>query len=204
MTAIDSNESEECLRRKRAAIYMRGWNARNKDRLSKKRRELWATLSETARERKRAQQRVRCNRYHAKNRSAVNERAKQKNWYYDKVAAVAKRRRYYVRNSTKVAICSARGRAAAAGLPFDLTCPWYEAELLKGCAVTGLPLEKNGSKSPWTAHVDRIIPKAGYTKVNCRLVCATYNLAKKHWTDGDVLRMALALVNRHSAQTSDS
>lgn len=29
---------------------------------------------------------------------------------------------------------------------------------------------------------------------NCRLVCACFNLARKNWSDEDVLRMAKALI----------
>ena len=80
------------------------------------------------------------------------------------------------------------------GLPFTITEEWYLNKFDKGCEMTGIPFDKSGSDTPWVAHIDRIIPELGYTKENCRLVCAIYNLAKKDWKDSDVLKMATHII----------
>ncbi len=146
----------------------------------------------------RAKGNVRNRKYSAAHQEKMKEKwTKRNRETYTPEYGVMVRRKYGVKYSTQVSIKSARKRAAEKELPFDLTPEWYEQEFAKGCAVTGLPLDPNGSKTPFTAHVDKVVPALGYLQSNCRLVCACYNLAKKHWTDGDVLKMARALVARN-------
>jgi hypothetical protein len=80
------------------------------------------------------------------------------------------------------------------GLVFELTEDWYTKQWKKGCAVTGISFDLTGEDTPWVAHIDRITPKKGYTIKNARLVCGCFNLAKKHWKDEDVLKMARELL----------
>ena len=187
-------------RAKRAA-YMRQWNASNGDKVRAKRRENSAQrkVDEDAHRAFRESANARNRRYAKAHADDLKARAKAKNHGYTPERGAMLRNRYGVQYATQVSLKSARLRATKKGLPFDLTTEWYDAEFAKGCAVTGIPLDPNGSKTPWTAHVDRVEPKDGYLMANCRLVCACFNLAKKHWTDADVLRMARALVRNADA-----
>jgi len=62
--------------------------------------------------------------------------------------------------------------------------------------MTGIQFDEPRTNTPWVAHIDRIVPEKGYTEDNCRLVCAMYNIAKKNWTDKDVIKMAKGLLKK--------
>lgn len=175
---------------------MRKWRAKkmNRERTNASRRKADAHKRSTNPEWV-EKQRERKKKYEEENKEVIRARAKANNWYYNPEKSKIKRAKYQETHSTEISIASARKRAEKKGLSFDLTVEWYNEQFAKGCAMTGLPLDPNGFKTPWVAHVDRINPEDGYTIENCRLVVACYNLAKKHWTDKDVLRMANALVN---------
>lgn len=184
------------------AAYMREWRASNKEKVNAQVKERLNKLKESPDAYKKFRD----------GRNSANRKWADKNTEYLKAKWTKRnrdiytpelgkvlRKKYGIKYSTQVSMKSARARADAKALPFNLTPEWYETEFAKGCAVTGLPLDPNGSKTPWTAHVDRIIPELGYVQSNCRLVCACYNLAKKNWDDGDVLRMATALLAKSGA-----
>ena len=182
------------------AAYARAWRARKKEHLAKYRKHALQELKQSPEQYLafREASNARTRRYAENNSDAIKRRAADRNHYYTPERGKTLRDRYGVKYATQVSIKSARKRASEKGLAFDLTPEWYDAEFEKGCAVTGLPLDPNGSKTPFTAHVDKVVPALGYVMSNCRLVCACYNLAKKHWTDADVLRMAKALVSRNA------
>ena len=167
------------LKAKKAA-YAREWRAGKKEHLKQYRATNLALLKgcEDKYSEFRAAANERTMRYAKAHDAELKKRAADKNHYYTPERGKMLRNRYGIKYATQVSMKSAK----------------FE----KGCAVTGLPLDPNGSKTPFTAHVDKIIPALGYLKSNCRLVCACYNLAKKHWTDADVLRMAKALVLRNA------
>jgi len=194
MNDVDISE----VRAKKAA-YARDWRAKNKEHLKEYRRSALKELKVSSGYAEfRDNSNARNRKYAQSHKVQLRQRAKAKNHYYSPERGKMLRNRYGVKYATQVSMKSARKRASEKGLLFDLTPEWYDAEFEKGCAVTGLPLDPNGSKTPFTAHVDKRIPENGYLQSNCRLVCACYNLAKKHWTDADVLRMARALVLRNA------
>ena len=67
------------------------------------------------------------------------------------------------------------------------------------CTLYHTYVDKNGSKTPFTVNIDRIIPANGYVQSNCRLVCSCFNKAKWNWTDADVEKMARAFVAKLDA-----
>jgi len=197
---MQMSEQELIEERAKRAAYMRSWTAKNRERVraSAKSRLEKLKLDPDKYKEYRIGTDASNTKYHQANYERIQARTKVlKKARYSPEKAAAERQRMKFHYSTQVSIKSAKKRAIEKNLPFDLTHEWYDAEFAKGCAVTGLPLDKNGSKSPSTAHVDRIIPANGYLMSNCRLVCACYNLSKKHWADSDVLRMARALVARN-------
>jgi hypothetical protein len=145
-------------------------------------------------ERRNNEQKKRQHKYQEANKDIIAAKAKAKN-YWTNDDKKQYRKKWNQVNFLKAAIKATKDRAHMKNLPFDLTAEWYEEQFEKGCAVTGLPLDRYGCKSAFTAHIDREIPEKGYTQANCRLVCGCYNLAKKYWTHEDVLKMATALVN---------
>lgn len=79
----------------------------------------------------------------------------------------------------------------------ELTVEWIEEQLLKGCAVTGLPFIFEKGKNAFAPSLDRIDNSQGYTKKNVRAVVWMYNSAKNSFTDDDVFIMANALVQKN-------
>jgi hypothetical protein len=51
-------------------------------------------------------------------------------------------------------------------------------------------------RTPWSASIDRIEPRLGYTPENTRVVCWMLNAAKGEYSDSDVIKMARALVGK--------
>ena len=82
-------------------------------------------------------------------------------------------------------VCS---RALSKGRPFDLTFEDFERLYAPmTCAATGHRLSwewpHKGKRNPWKPSLDQILPGAGYTKENVRVVSYIYNLAKLEWDD---------------------
>lgn len=71
------------------------------------------------------------------------------------------------------------------------------------CSVTGLSFSGLDSdpkgKMPYIPSIDRIDSTKGYSRENCRLVCACVNLAMNTWGEKVLREMALAYVNKTSS-----
>jgi hypothetical protein len=100
-------------------------------------------------------------------------------------------------------LSSIRFRCRKNNIPFDLDRAWMIKHLAAGkCAATGLRFELENPdsnrthrlKNAFSPSVDRVDPRGGYTKENCRLVIANYNFGKSNWTDDVVFRVALAVI----------
>ena len=185
------------------AAYMREYTAKNKDVLNARRNERRKNIMEcdpNEHARRLDLARKRNARYYANGGDHVKKLKldnQKKNHTTEK--AKAKRDKYKFSYATKTSIKSARNMAKDYGLPFDLDEEWFDIEFAKGCAATGLPLDKNGSKTPFTVNIDRVVPAVGYVKSNCRLVCACFNKAKWTRTDDEVIKMARALIAKADA-----
>lgn len=185
-----STKEEKQKRSKASLVYYHV----NKDRINAKRRAKREALSDEELAGEREANNARNRKYYNKHRNRLIAIGKSKNWNYNKERRVEIRARFRDAHPGRNTLVARRSKAKKAGLSFELTEDWYVKEWEKGCAVTGLLFDSSGDDSPWVAHIDRIIPEEGYTEENSRLVCACYNLAKKHWTDADVMRMAKNLV----------
>lgn len=92
-------------------------------------------------------------------------------------------------------------RASAMNLPCTLTLDWVIENLEPMiCQATGSPLSfdipATQRMGRWSPSIDQILPRAGYTPDNCRVVCMIYNQAKNQGTHDDVVMMAKALLNK--------
>ena len=143
--------------------------------------------------------------YYHRNRAACLR--KMKKWQKDNPALYAEcRRKSRSKNAVKSLLECIRYRAKRQGVGFDLTEDWWLAHFSQGCAATGLDLDApvvgsgaGRSGGPWSPHVDRIRVGGDYTMDNCRIVCGLYNMARRNWSDADVLKMATALVERRGS-----
>lgn len=186
-------EKDYVAYKKARAEYMREYNRKNKEKINAHRRAQYQKRKndpEFRRQRKKANK-----KYHEKHRDEINARAKARNWNYDPEKAKVKRDKHYKKHPARQILRARKCFAKKNELDFNLTEDWYYEEFEKGCSATKIPFDDPGSDTPWVAHIDRIDSAIGYIPENCRLVCACYNIAKKHWTDKDVLKMAKALIN---------
>lgn len=181
--------------KKKHRDYMREYNKKNKKVINARRvqrRLERIEAGEDVREISRRANQI----YHEKHKEKIRVRAKAKNWYYSPEKGKVKREKFRDAHPGRNTLRARKAYAKRKGITFNLTEEWYVGEWDKGCALTAIPFASSGEKSPWIAHIDRIVPEKGYIESNCRLVCACYNFAKSNWTDEDVLKMAKALVEQ--------
>jgi hypothetical protein len=96
-----------------------------------------------------------------------------------------------------------RDQCAKSNTPFDLDKEWIFENLILGCALTKLEFSLNEEKiSPMSPSIDRIDPKGGYIKTNCRIILNGLNMMKSAESSDDMLyTIARALLNPQEAQT---
>ena len=82
------------------------------------------------------------------------------------------------------ALVRARKRARASNLPFDITIDWFLGRVNSPCAYCGETMIRAKGKGP--AHhspsIDQLIPGAGYTQTNARVICHWCNSHKGDMT----------------------
>ena len=102
-----------------------------------------------------------------------------------KVMSKAKRITWYKREQCK-----------KDGIPFDLDEQWIFERLVRGCELTGLPfvLDSKGKPHPMSASIDRVNPKGGYLKENCRIILNGLNVMRGDEPDSVMFKIARALV----------
>lgn len=104
-----------------------------------------------------------------------------------------------------VRACSKRSKQY--GLQFDLDTEWLLPKLKAGtCELTGLRFDvtmNNRRPNARTPSIDRIDPKLGYVKSNCRVVLFAINAALNEWGLEEFLPIAEALVySTHKAKAA--
>jgi hypothetical protein len=103
---------------------------------------------------------------------------------------------------------NARVRSEQRGWKFDLTREWIEERLNKGiCAASNLPFIFNRpdgtkTKNPFAPSVDRKDNEKGYTKENCQIVMAWYNMAKADHQEDEILRLMASVVEHKKISSS--
>ena len=138
------------------------------------------------------------------------DRDKNKKYYWENKEKVATRqlsynqenkekrramsKRYRENHRTKkeyvlrLMLIEAKKRAKSKELPFDLTVEWLEAMIVSHCPITLQPIDwlkeqvVNGSPSPNSPSIDRIIPELGYVQSNCAIISHRANAIKNSGT----------------------
>ncbi len=103
-------------------------------------------------------------------------------WTKEYTKQYMKKRRESISGRAKELVNAANGRARNKNLLFELDFKWAERILSKGkCQLTDiefiLEIPENSS-DPQAPSIDRINPKKGYTKRNCKIVLWCVNTAK--------------------------
>jgi hypothetical protein len=92
---------------------------------------------------------------------------------------------------------SAKSRAKARGLPFEIT----EADIVipDVCPIDGLPLERSNPKgpNPRSPSLDCVVPELGYVRGNIAVISFHWNRLKCTMTAAD-LRRLLAYIESHT------
>jgi hypothetical protein len=100
---------------------------------------------------------------------------------------------------------SARERAKTKGLPFSLTDGWARSRWTGRCEITDIPFSLIFGDRPgprfFSASIDQIVPKAGYTPENCRFVLWAVNALKHDGTDEDMIMVARAIIGNFSEKS---
>ena len=96
---------------------------------------------------------------------------------------------------------AASQRAKSRGIGFDLDLEWVRGGLRSGCPMTGEKYvigqgTNYSNRHPLTPSIDKVNPKLGYTKDNCRVVSWFYNMAKQQWSDEEVLELCKKIVQQ--------
>jgi hypothetical protein len=101
-------------------------------------------------------------------------------------------------------IHKAKVRATKKGLAYDLDQQWC-IERLDRCAVTKLPfvIVRGQGKHKHAPSIDRIDPKKGYTKDNCRMVVVMFNQAKNEYSDSELRDFAYTLIGAFDVSTQE-
>lgn len=94
-----------------------------------------------------------------------------------------------------------RVTAKERGIPFDVT-PSEIYKMMRAtkfrCSVSGIGLTRkagaNAEPDPWSASLDRIERRHGYTRDNVRVVCLIANLAMNRWGYDALTRLSRAVV----------
>lgn len=104
--------------------------------------------------------------------------------------AIAKDRQRNVVYKSNFMLKTIRHKCKRRGLPFDLTVEWLEEQIAKRCALSGREFDRGfrlGSKRPLCPSVDRKVPSAGYTMVNCRVILSCLNIGLLDWGDDFII-----------------
>ena len=92
-------------------------------------------------------------------------------------------------------LSSALRRAEANEIAYELTFAWAQARWTGRCELTGLDFKSGLGPGPhaFSASIDRIDPKQGYTQANCRFILAGVNSLKSDGTDAEMFLIATRL-----------
>ena len=107
-------------------------------------------------------------------------------------------RKWRVKEPWVFLLDAAKARAKLKKLPFDLDVTWAEEAYSGRCQITKIPFVIGRGRSGFNAlspTIDRINPRLGYLKNNCRFVLMSVNVFKGQMTDEEMKSIALAIVD---------
>ena len=159
------------LRNRESALASgKAYRERNKASISEQRREAYAANAETRREAARERR--------AKNAEAVNAKARQ----------------YRANNRAQHLAYEVQSRSRKLGLPCDIDKEWVEERLHSGvCEMTGLRFD-SAKRSAQSPSIDRIDPRVGYTKQNCRMIVWALNRAMSNYGEDFLIAMVKLVI----------
>jgi hypothetical protein len=113
-----------------------------------------------------------------------------------------------VRDRLEARLAKYKSNALARGISFDLTIEELRALFVRAngrCEVTGVEFSGeayNARARPFAPSLDRINTKAGYAMDNCRVVCASVNIALNDFGEHVLRRIAFAYVEKFLREES--
>ena len=86
---------------------------------------------------------------------------------------------------------SAKKRADALGLDYDIDSKYIESLMPDYCPILGLEIKYGGGeKTKFSASLDRVVPSKGYVKGNIMVICQLANLMKNEASSKEMLKFA--------------
>ena len=168
------NKSEE--RKAKENEYSKAYYQRNKDLINERRRE-----------------RRNINKaHHAALAKKYRESNKEERLKKEKVS----RQKERVEKPWLVLLRPARKRSKDNGLEFDLDREWAKSRWTGRCELTGIEFDltsKGRGGNPLSPSIDRIDPKSGYTKDNCRVILWCINAFKQTLRDDELKPIVVKL-----------
>lgn len=99
---------------------------------------------------------------------------------------------------------SAKARAAAKGLHFDLTPEWIQARLDAGiCEASGLPFDMTQQRGWNTPSLDRERPDLGYVQGNVRMVLFALNAGCGDWGEYRLIEAVRAVLSQRRKRSDE-
>lgn len=94
----------------------------------------------------------------------------------------------------------AKNRSIKKNLPFDLDKNWIDIKLKNGkCELSNIDFQFTSDNdlhfNPFSPSIDRVDPKKGYTKDNCRVVLVCVNFGLGQWGMSTYLQVARAVID---------
>ena len=94
----------------------------------------------------------------------------------------------------------AQNRSQKNNLSYDLDKDWLDKKLSHGkCELSNISFDFSSKENlhfnPFAPSIDRIDPKQGYTKDNCRVVLVCVNFALGQWGLNTYLQVAKAVID---------
>ena len=101
-------------------------------------------------------------------------------------------------------IYSAKQRAKNNSLDYDLSTEWGILKYTGRCELTGIPfyISDNGVMNPFSPSLDKIDPKKGYTKDNCRFILVAINSFKNNMLDVEMYKL-IKLIHLNLVKTQE-
>lgn len=103
---------------------------------------------------------------------------------------------------------NASDRAKKRNIEYSLDAEWLREKIDKGvCELSGIEFQIKPTDTfranPFSPSIDKINPKGGYTKENCRVICFCVNMAMSDWGEETLFYMCEMIIKNQALTWKD-